>query len=169
MNRILFCHILLHGGSGHSTKCDLRGKRDPLQESTWGSAMRSKKKVLLRTRSGSGSCCCSLPGTVPACPAWWFRMQCLLWSHFTGGIWKTCEEKKKKKVFGKKKKIIYKLTHSSKCSLCLPLLLTSPKSPVYLCQDKTDKFWCVFPCMLNSPILSPVSCVYPQSLVTDLK
>lgn len=105
MNRILFCHILLHGGSGHSTKCDLRGKRDPLQESTWGSAMRSKKKVLLRTRSGSGSCCCSLPGTVPACPAWWFRMQCLLWSHFTGGIWKTCEEKKKKKVFGKKKKL----------------------------------------------------------------
>lgn len=75
-----FCFAILYfvkkQDTLQSAALEEREYLDSPHESTWAVQWEVKRirEVLLRTQSGSGSCCCSPPGRVPACSAWWFRM-----------------------------------------------------------------------------------------------
>lgn len=138
---IRFCFAILYfvkkQDTLQSAALEEREYLDSPHESTWAVQWEVKRirKVLLRTQSGSGSCCCSPPGRVPACSAWWFRMQYLLWSHFTGGFWKS---------FGKKIRVLE--AEFWKKNKNLPRNWHIPQNVPYacLCFSLPQKAWYIY-------------------------
>lgn len=149
MNQILSCHIILHQEASHSTKCGLGGSRVRwfIVTEQLGQCSEKQKELessakdpewlwllqLFTSRKSISMLCTMIQDAV-------FAMV----PFYRYGDW----------VLEKNEEFAHKLNPFLKIFLMLASASHFPEKLIYLFQEKTDKLWYVFPCMLNSPSLA---------------